>query len=79
MIIELRLNQYPLDFIEADLVVAAVVQAGGPRALVVGHLLRHFELAAVAQVFRDASGAETVAADFRLDAGAPTARRRIMR
>ena len=46
-------NQYPLDFIERDLVIAAVVEACGPGALVVGHLLRDFELAAVAQVIRD--------------------------
>ena len=41
-------DQYALHFIEADLVVAPVVDAGGPGALMVGHLLRHFELAAVA-------------------------------
>jgi len=42
---------------------------------VIGHLLRDFELAAVAQIFRDAGRAERVATDLRLDAGvgrAPT-------
>ncbi|MDQ6704448.1 MAG: DUF1549 domain-containing protein [Acidobacteriota bacterium] len=59
------------------------VSAGGCRASLEGSpedqfalgflaraaLLRHFELAAVAQVFRDAGGAEAVAPDFSLDAG----------
>ena len=40
------LNQYPLDLIERNLIVAPVVEAGGPGAFVVRHLLRHFELAA---------------------------------
>ncbi len=62
-------DQNPFDFIETDLVVAPVVEAGGAGALVVRHLLRHFELAAVAQIFRDAGRAEAVAADLRLDAG----------
>src|SRR5258707_1262766 len=35
----------------------------------VRHLLRDFELAAVAQIFRDPGRAERVAADLRLDAG----------
>src|SRR5262245_42517133 len=40
-------NQDALDFVETDLVVAPVVEAGGPGALVVGHLLGDFEFAAV--------------------------------
>ena len=38
-------------------------------ALMVGHLLRDFQLAAIAQVLRDAGGAENVAANFCLNAG----------
>ena len=44
----------PFHLVEGDLVQAAVVEAGGARAFVVGHLLGDFELAAVAQVFGDA-------------------------
>src|SRR5437899_8625136 len=46
-----------------------IVEAGGAGALVVGHLLRDLELAAIAQVLDDAGGAEGVAPDLRLDAG----------
>ena len=35
----------------------------------VGHLLGHFELAAVSQVFRNSSGAEAMAAAFCANAG----------
>ena len=35
----------------------------------VGHLLRHFQPAAVLQIRRDASGSKGVIADFRFDAG----------
>ena len=72
-------NQYPLDLIERDLIVAPVVEAGGSRALVIGHLLRDLELAAVAQVLGDAGGAEGVAADLRRQMPAASARRRIIR
>jgi transposase len=34
-------NPNPLYFVKADLVLAAIVQAGGAGALVVRHLLRH--------------------------------------
>ena len=47
---------------------AAVVEAGGEGAFVVGHLLGDFEFAAVAEVFGDAGGAKTVAADLGFDA-----------
>ena len=62
-------NNDPLDLIEADLVVAAIVEPRGARALMVGHLLRHFELTAVPQVFRDPRGAEGVTADLCAHAG----------
>ena len=57
-----------LDLVEADLVVAPVVEAGGPCAFVVGHLLRHFELAPVLQVLGDACRPKRVIADFGEDA-----------
>ena len=40
-------NQNPLDFIERELIVAPVIEAGGAGALVVCHLLRDFELPAI--------------------------------
>ena len=54
----------PFDLVEGDLVQAAVVEAGGAGAFVVGHLLGDFQLAAVAQVFGDAGGPEAVATDW---------------
>lgn len=63
------LNQYPLDFIEADLVIPAIVKTGGSGALIVGHLLPDFELAAIAQILRDAGRAEGVTTDLCRDAG----------
>jgi hypothetical protein len=62
-------NQYSLDFIESELIVAPVVEAGGAGALMVRHLLRDFELAAVPQILRDAGRAEGVATDLCPDAG----------
>ena len=72
------LNRNPRHFTERHLVVAAIVKAGGAGALVVGHLLRDFELAAVPQTLRHAGRAEGVATDLCLDAGVGRARR-IMR
>ena len=53
----------PLDLVEVDLVAATIVEAGGPRALVVRHGLGDLELAAVLEVLGDASRAERVIAD----------------
>ncbi|NEX19489.1 hypothetical protein G3480_04025 [Thiorhodococcus mannitoliphagus] len=39
----------PLHLIQIDLFVAPIVEASGPRALMVGHLLRGLELADVLQ------------------------------
>jgi UDP-3-O-acyl-N-acetylglucosamine deacetylase len=58
-----------LDLIEGDLVVAAVVELGGARAFVRGHLLGMLEQAAVLQIDRDAGRAERVAAELGGDAG----------
>jgi hypothetical protein len=63
------LDQDALDLIEGELIVAAVVEPRRAGALMVGHLLRDFQLAAVAQVLGDAGRAERVTADLRRDAG----------
>jgi len=39
-------NRNSFDLIEGDLIVTAGVEARGAGGFVVGHLLRHFELAA---------------------------------
>jgi hypothetical protein len=51
------------------LVLSPVVEFGRPRRFMVGDLLRHFQLAAVLQIRRDAGRAEGMIADARLDAG----------
>jgi hypothetical protein len=48
----------PLDLIERDLVVAAIIQLGGARALMRGHLLSIFQQAAVEKVDGDPGRAE---------------------
>ena len=63
------LDDDPLDLIEADLICPPVVEPGGARRLVVGHLLGDLQFAAVLQVFRDAGRPEAVAPDPRADAG----------
>lgn len=62
-------NKNALDLIKRDVVLAPVIEPGGARALMVGHLLGDFELAAVAQVLRDARRPKRVAADLRGDRG----------
>ena len=59
------LQNNPLDLIERDLVVAAVVKLGRPRALMRGHLLGVLEEAAVEQIDGDPGSAEAVAANAR--------------
>ena len=44
--------------IEGDLIVSPVVEPRRPRALMVGHPLRHLELAANAKVLGNAGGSE---------------------
>ncbi len=63
------LDRDPLDFIERDFVSAAVIKLGCPRRFVVGDLLRHFQLAAVLQIRRDAGRAKGMIANARFDAG----------
>ena len=57
----------PLDLIERHLILAPVVEPGRPSALVVGHLLRDLELAAVPRVLGNPGPPERMAADLRLD------------
>ena len=54
----------PLHLIEGDLIVAPIIEPGGPRRLMAGHLLGDLQLAAVLQVGGDHGGAEAVGADF---------------
>jgi len=62
-------NRNPLHFIERNLILASVVELCRPRRLMVGDVLRDFELAAVLQVRGDAAGPEGVVPDPGLDAG----------
>ena len=55
--------------IQGNLILAAIIQFGRARRLVIGNLLRDFERAAVFEVRGDAGGAERVVADLRFDAG----------
>ena len=57
------LDRDPFDFIERDFASAAVIKLGGPRRFMVGDLLRHFQLAAVLQIRRDAGRAEGMIAN----------------
>jgi len=63
------LNCDPFYLIERNLILSPVVEFGCPRRFMVGDLLRHFQLAAVLQIRRDAGRAEGMIADARLDAG----------
>lgn len=46
-------NQDPLDLIEGYLVLASVIQAGRPRAFVVGHRLSNLQFPAISQIPSD--------------------------
>ena len=47
----------------------AIIKLGCPRRFMVSDLLRHFQLAAVLQIGRDAGRAEGMIANPRFDAG----------
>jgi hypothetical protein len=51
-------DQDTLYLIEADLVIAPVVEASGSSTFVVGHLLGNLELSAITKILRDAGGPE---------------------
>ena len=51
------------------MIVSPIVESGGARTLMVGHLLGHLEPPAVAQVLRDAGSPEGVAANLSGHAG----------
>jgi len=55
---QLFLDRDSLYLVERNLILSAVVQLGRPRRFVVGDLLRHFQLAAVLQIRRDAGRTE---------------------
>ena len=63
------LVNHALDLVQRDGVIAPVVEARSAGRLVPGHLLRHFQLAAVLQVRGDAGGAEAVTQNLGLDVG----------
>jgi len=64
------LNRNPLDLVERNLILAAVVELRCPRALVVGDVLRGFKRALVLPVRGDALARKVLVPDPRLDAGA---------
>src|SRR5207245_1900338 len=57
------LQNNPLDLIERDLVVAAIVELGRARAFVRSHLLRVLDETAIDQIDGDAGRPEAVAAE----------------
>jgi hypothetical protein len=63
------LDRDSLDLVERNLVLSAVVKLGCPRRFVVSDLLRHFQLAAVLQIRRNAGRPKGMIANPRLDAG----------
>src|ERR1700684_2848597 len=63
------LENYSLNLIECDLIVAAVVELLRPRALVRGHLLSVFQQAAVEKIDGDPRRPKRVAAELGGDAG----------
>jgi hypothetical protein len=64
-------NEDALDFIEADLIIAPVIELGGAGRGVVGDHRRLLERATILQVGRDAGGPEGVIADPGADACRP--------
>jgi len=60
-----RLDQYPFHFVETDLIIPPIVQAGRPSGFLIGHLLGDLELAAISKVLGDAGRTERVVADLR--------------
>src|SRR5258705_13088354 len=62
-------NRDSLYLVERNLVLSAVIKLGCPRRFMVGDLLRHFQLAAVLQIGRDAGRPEGMIANPRFDAG----------
>ena len=64
-----HLNHHPLDFVEADLVAALVVELSRPRRGMVGHHRGLLKRATVFKTGRNPGGAERVIADRRRDVG----------
>ena len=62
-------DRNPLDLVERNLILSAVIKFRCPRRFMVGDLLRDFEFAAVLQIRRNAGRAESMIANPRFDAG----------
>src|SRR5215472_1147765 len=62
-------NPNPLDFADADIIVAPVIEARGFCVRVAGHLLRNLDAPAVREIVGNSRSAESVTADFSLDTG----------
>jgi len=60
-------NHNPLDLIERDLILPLVVRAGGARTRMIRHLLRHLQLAPIAQVLRNPRRPERMVANLSHD------------
>jgi hypothetical protein len=69
IVISVSLNHDALDFIEAKLVVPAVVELCGARRRVVPHRRRLFQGTAVLEISRDPRRPEAVVAELGCDAG----------
>jgi len=59
-------NPDSLNLVERHQIRPPVIEAGSSRRLVIGHLLRHLNLATGREVFGDAGGSEGVVRDARL-------------
>ncbi len=57
-------NHNPLDLIERDLIGAPIIEARRAGTFMVGHLLGDFQLAPVAEIFRNPRRAEGMIADL---------------
>jgi hypothetical protein len=63
------LDRNTLYLVERDLILPPVVQLRRPGRLMIGDMLRHFQLATVLKLRGDAGSTEGMIADLRLDAG----------
>jgi hypothetical protein len=61
----LQLDDYPLDLVEGEPVIPAIIESRCSGALMICHLLRNLKLPTVPQVLGNAGSAEGMVADFR--------------
>ncbi len=64
-----KLDHDPLYLIQAHIIAAPIVELGGARRRMIGHVRRLFQRPAVLQVSGDAGGTERVIAHSSIDAG----------